>query len=181
MDFAEKLLILYATCHQALLSQRKLLKRRWVAVFSKIIFSHLSSVIEYVLDKAGRITSEKKVGFQTSGTALTASNLFHNIPVRRQNLQSNEKQSSKKISDLVIAYSLIHPNVRFSLKFISKKMDTKKNVEKPIVNSILDAIRSLYGSSFTSGLKEYHKEVPINNGKKILIDCISPHPKSGKK
>ena len=53
-----------------------------------------------------------------TGTTVSASNLFKNLPVRKQyyGTEKQKKDSLKKVEELVTAYALIRPDVRFVLR-----------------------------------------------------------------
>ena len=52
------------------------------------------------------------------GTTVSASNLFKTLPVRKQIMQNAKKQREvlRQVEQLVTAYAIIRPNIRFSLR-----------------------------------------------------------------
>ena len=54
----------------------------------------------------------------SSGTTVLASNLFKNLPVRKQyyNTSKKKKDELKKVEDLVTSYAVIRHDVRFTLR-----------------------------------------------------------------
>lgn len=61
------------------------------------------------------------------GTTVTATGLFKTIPVRRQfyNTNKKKKEEIKKIEDLLIAFSIILPKVRFTLNHDKERIFQK--------------------------------------------------------
>ena len=74
----------------------------------------------------------------SAGTTVTASSLFKTLPVRRQfyNNLKKKKDELKKIEDLLIAFSIILPKVRFTLTH-DKERIFQKNVVPDTHNAIL--------------------------------------------
>ena len=56
--------------------------------------------------------------FISSGTTVSCSNLFKNLPVRKQMLSNAKKkrESLRHVEQLVTAFAIIRPDVRFSLR-----------------------------------------------------------------
>ncbi|XP_061413040.1 PMS1 protein homolog 1 isoform X2 [Lethenteron reissneri] len=70
----------------------------------------------YSLDSQGHVTS-KKPSHLGKGTTVCITKLFKNLPVRKQFYSTAKKckEELKKIEDLLVAYGVIHPDIRFSL------------------------------------------------------------------
>lgn len=70
----------------------------------------------YTLGQSGKVLSTKPVPSST-GTTVVVTNLFKNLPVRKQFLSSKKKckEELKKIEDLVMSFGCIHPEVRLVL------------------------------------------------------------------
>lgn len=70
----------------------------------------------YTLERDGKIVATKPKP-TTTGTIVTAANLFKNLPVRKQ-FSSNTKKCKeelKRVEDLVMAYAIIRPSLRIIL------------------------------------------------------------------
>ncbi|XP_069790787.1 PMS1 protein homolog 1-like isoform X3 [Narcine bancroftii] len=70
--------------------------------------------LQYTLDGAGHIISQKP-SHMGQGTTVTALKLFKNIPVRKQFYSTVKKckDELKKVHDLLMAYGIIKPDIRF--------------------------------------------------------------------
>ncbi|XP_032802172.2 PMS1 protein homolog 1 isoform X5 [Petromyzon marinus] len=70
----------------------------------------------YSLDSQGHVTS-RKPSHLGKGTTVCITKLFKNLPVRKQFYSTAKKckEELKKIEDLLVAYGVIHPDIRFSL------------------------------------------------------------------
>ncbi|KAK1638206.1 hypothetical protein BDP81DRAFT_480273 [Colletotrichum phormii] len=65
--------------------------------------------------KGGGVTDKKHVSGSV-GTTIDVSDLFANIPVRRQQIQKESKKAYTQIRDLLQVYALTRPHIRLSLK-----------------------------------------------------------------
>lgn len=86
---------------------------------------------------------------------VIANKPFYNIPVRRQLAQKNGPQMASKVQDLLIAYGLIHPNVRFVLLHTQSTVGTKKRPQnwiKPAVADRLEDVKVIFGKSLADML-----------------------------
>eukprot|EP00058_Branchiostoma_floridae_P015231 XP_002600719.1 hypothetical protein BRAFLDRAFT_83461 [Branchiostoma floridae] len=70
----------------------------------------------YTLDRQGKITNSKPAHLG-QGTTITVTNLFKNVPVRRQyySAPKRRKEELKRVEDIMMALGVIKPDVRFSL------------------------------------------------------------------
>ena len=73
------------------------------------------------------------------GTTVTVTNLFRNLPVRRQFYSNKKKQKEelKKVEDVVIAFAVICHDVRFCLKHNNNIIWQKQplaNVKSALIN-----------------------------------------------
>lgn len=70
----------------------------------------------YTLETTGHITSMKPTPSST-GTIVVVSNLFKNLPVRKQFLSSSKKckEELKKVEETVMAFGAVHPEIRIVL------------------------------------------------------------------
>ena len=73
--------------------------------------------LTYAINHAGEVAGTKPV-HASQGTVVSARNLFQTIPVRRQCYRSNKrcKEDLKKVEELLLAFGIAHPRVRFVLK-----------------------------------------------------------------
>ena len=112
--------------------------------------------MHYTLERNGKIgaTQPKPT---TTGTTITATNLFKNLPVRKQ-FSSNSKKCKdelKKVEDLVMAYALIHPTLRILLRHNKAVVWQKSKVADQRT-----ALLSVFGTSLLAqmGAINYHDE-----------------------
>uniref|UniRef100_A0A668AEY9 PMS1 homolog 1, mismatch repair system component n=1 Tax=Myripristis murdjan TaxID=586833 RepID=A0A668AEY9_9TELE len=85
-----------------------------VSVITKTEEDDIST--QYMLDLTGNIVSQKP-SHLGQGTTVSVLKLFKNLPVRRQYYTSTKKckEELKKVQDLLIAYAVIKPALRFTL------------------------------------------------------------------
>ncbi|XP_063964672.1 PMS1 protein homolog 1-like isoform X1 [Lytechinus pictus] len=96
----------------------------------------------YILDHEG-IASSPKPSQCCTGTTVTASRLFHNIPVRKQ-YYSNAKrrrEEVKKVEDLLLSFGVVCPGVRFSLSH-NKASIWQKNKLPNLKTALLNVLGS---------------------------------------
>lgn len=106
----------------------------------------------YNFDAAGNITSKRPVAAGI-GSCVTATDLFVNVPVRRQ-FYKNSKQCRdelKKIEHLMIAFGLVHNSVRFVLRH-------SRNViwQKAAMSNLHSNMIAIFGSSVVQQMKWLH-------------------------
>ena len=65
-----------------------------------------------------------KLSIYTLGTTVTSTNLFKNIPVRRQYYSSakRRREELKKVEELLMSYGAVRPDIRVSLSHNRKPM-----------------------------------------------------------
>ena len=127
----------------------------------------------YTLDRNGKIEATQPKPAAT-GTTIIATNLFKNLPVRKQ-FSSNSKKCKdelKKVEDLVIAYGLVHPSLRLSLRH-NKAVVWQKNK----VSNHRTALLSVFGTALLAqmGVVEFHDE---NSSTDIQVLGYLPKPGS---
>ncbi|CAH3164518.1 unnamed protein product [Porites evermanni] len=114
----------------------------------------------YTLQRDGKIEATQPKPTVT-GTTVVASNLFKNLPVRKQFSSNNKKckEELKRVEDLVIAYALVHPSLRISLRH-------NKTViwQKSKVSNHKTALLSVFGTALLAqmGTIEFHDESQCN-------------------
>ncbi|XP_067021611.1 PMS1 protein homolog 1-like isoform X3 [Acropora muricata] len=102
----------------------------------------------YIIGRTGKVEASQPKPAPT-GTTVTATNLFKNLPVRKQ-FSSNSKKCKeelKKVEDLVMAYGLIHPSLRISLRH-NKSLVWQKNK----VSNHRTALLSVFGTALLAQL-----------------------------
>ncbi|RGB43813.1 histidine kinase-like ATPase [Rhizophagus diaphanus] len=109
----------------------------------------------YTLDRSGKILDEKSMG-SSPGTTVIAVKLFSNIPVRRQVAQKSTS-TGKNVQNILIAYALAHPHIRFSLKQTYENNSKIKFKEgdwiQPAMKNTMDAIIKLFGSELANDVQ----------------------------
>lgn len=108
----------------------------------------------------------------TTGTTVIATNLFKNLPVRKQFSSNNKKckDELKKVEDLVMAYSLIHPALRISLRH-NKVVVWQKNK----VSNHRTALLSVFGTALLAQMGAIESRDEDNSG----IDVVGYLPRPG--
>ncbi|GFO50364.1 pms1 protein-like protein 1 [Plakobranchus ocellatus] len=93
----------------------------------------------YTFDSEGNVISSKPSHLGT-GTTVTARHLFKNLPVRKQYYKTSQrrKEDLRKIEDLLVAFSIIKPNLRLTLKHGSDVIFQKLHM--PDCISTLDSV-----------------------------------------
>ena len=90
----------------------------------------------YTIDHSGQVVATKPSSLGV-GTTVAVSNLFKNFPVRKKAYKSTKRCNDdlKKVEQILLAFGLAFPNVRFSLKHNKIKLwdkeqatDLKSNV-----------------------------------------------------
>ncbi|XP_076094356.1 PMS1 protein homolog 1-like isoform X2 [Mytilus galloprovincialis] len=127
--------------------------------------------LSYAFNNQGQIISSHP-SHLTQGTTVTAIGLFKNIPVRRQfyNTNKKKKEEIKKIEDLLIAFSIILPKLRFTLNH-----DKERIFQKNGCPDVRTAMLSILGRNVLNCLVQ--KTVQLED-LKITIDLFLPNPAS---
>ncbi|KAM9305580.1 PMS1 protein homolog 1 [Gastrophryne carolinensis] len=122
---------------------------------------------QYVLDSTGHIISQKP-SHLGQGTTVTVSNLFKNLPVRKQYFSTTKKCKAelKKIQDLLMAYGIIKPDVRTSLVH-NKMIIWQKNK----VSDHKMALMSILGNSVMNSMVPFQH---LCNDSEITISGFLP-------
>ena len=99
-------------------------------------------------DHDGNLVSSQPIPMSV-GTRITITNLFSNLPVRRQLLSApnNGKQEIKRITHIIQSYKIAHPQFRFSLTH-----DAHSLLLLPKANDLGSAITLLFGGCVLDGL-----------------------------
>ena len=98
----------------------------------------------YTMDNSGEI-ADIKPSHMSQGTQVTVSQLFYNVPVRKQYFQTPRRKKDEilKVEDLLLSFGLIHPELHLSFhndhRLIwqkSRATDFNKNVLQTLGHSI---------------------------------------------
>jgi DNA mismatch repair ATPase MutL len=85
------------------------------------------------------------------GTTVKVSNLFRQIPVRRQTAVKNSKKTLLRIRKMIQAYAMARPSTRLSLKIIKAKNDSGNWMYAPGKEStLIDAALKVAGRDVAS-------------------------------
>ncbi|XP_065214466.1 PMS1 protein homolog 1-like [Planococcus citri] len=104
----------------------------------------------YIFDNNGTVR-DVKPSHQMIGTVITATNLFKNIPVRRQFYESTRKAAEelKKVEKVVKHLSIIHPKLRVTLAHNKCLIWHKTSVY-----SVRQSLMQVYPSAVLKNLKD---------------------------
>ncbi|KAK4512711.1 MFS domain-containing protein [Mucor velutinosus] len=141
---------------------------RGEALSSLCALSHLTVVtatktqapmgVKLEYDSAGSLKS-KAPQSRTAGTTLQLTDLFHSLPVRRQEFKRNIKREFGKALIILQAYSIISTNVKITVsnqtgtKPSIKIMSTSKN------QKMSDNITNIFGSKLTSQIIPFNVDL----------------------
>ena len=107
-------------------------------------------------DRDGNLVSSHPVPLVV-GTRITVTNIFSNLPVRRQLLSatSNGREEIKRITHIIKSYKIAHPSFRFTFTH-----DAHSILQLPKVDDLGSAITLLFGKSVLDGLNHtyVHRE-----------------------
>lgn len=112
------------------------------AMANKLKFSCSGEIVEKTLERASK------------GTTVTASNLFHSLPVRRKTFERNHKRDFSRAVSLLQEYAIISDRVLFTVVHMVKSKGTPStetgNYKRTVVfrttgTSICSNIAELYG------------------------------------
>ncbi|XP_022099089.1 PMS1 protein homolog 1-like [Acanthaster planci] len=122
---------------------------------------------QYQLDHEGGIVGSKP-SHQGNGTAVTATHLFKNVPVRKQYYTNAKRQRDelKKVEDLIMSYGAIRPAVRFSISHNKSVLWQKCKVANHKA-----ALISTWGASVMSQMQYMQK---LDKDTEIRIEGFVP-------
>lgn len=123
--------------------------------------------VSYTLDQEGKISSRKPT-HDGNGTTVVACNIFRNLPVRKQFYGSAKKckEELKNIEDLLMAYGLINPVLRVTLRN-NKNLVWQKNKSCDVKTALMD----VFGIHIFNQL-EYIEHV--DESLPITLKCFVP-------
>ncbi|XP_064648009.1 PMS1 protein homolog 1-like [Lineus longissimus] len=123
----------------------------------------------YSLDHKGQIKS-KTPSHMGQGTTVIATCLFKDLPVRRQfyNTAKKKKECLKNVEDLVMAFGIIHPEIRLTLHHNKESL-----WQKSVVANYRMVLLNVLGSACVNFMEyhDYHDE-------EVDIESYLPRPSS---
>lgn len=131
-----------------------------VKLISKYEHEDIGNEISY----SNSTQSKVKSNARQSGTLVSVSNIFENIPARKKFLKSGQTEY-KKILEILIPYFLIYPNIHFTLQRDLKTIYDLKPIPNSRSNSIeKERVQAVLKDSFVErALKLFYD----GNGTKI--------------
>ncbi len=125
----------------------------------------------YTMDHSGQVIASKP-SHLGRGTTVSVTNVFRNVPVRKQYFRSDKccKEDLKKVEEVMLAFGIAHPGVRFVLKHnknvIWQKLqtfDSKTNATLVLGSAVMQQLTPIAFQSFDPMLK-VHGWVPRSQG-----------------
>lgn len=119
--------------------------------------------LTYTIDHSGQ-TVATKPSHLGRGTTVSVANLFRNVPVRKQCYKNLKRcrEDLKKVEDVMLAFGIAHPKVRFVLKHnkntIWQKMQTgdfKTNLFLILGSPVMQQLTPITFQHFDPMLKVY--------------------------
>ncbi|KAL7752720.1 hypothetical protein RI367_001722 [Sorochytrium milnesiophthora] len=109
-----------------------------------------------VIDRQGDVASTKTAQGDT-GTTVTAEKLFHHLPVRRQTAAKDAPGNVKAIQDMLTAYAIGLPHLRFVLRHLPDNPASRGKFDRdwiqPATKTDMDSVRLLFGNPLTKHLQ----------------------------
>ncbi|KAI9143325.1 hypothetical protein BKA69DRAFT_118083 [Paraphysoderma sedebokerense] len=119
----------------------------------------------YEIDHSGEIISSKSI-CGTTGTTVVVNRLFQKLPVRRQEALRTGKNNFKAVKEMLEAYALCLPSIRFSLKHVPENQGAKNTKTqfaswmKAKADNVMSAARLLFGNHLISQLQYLEYSIP---------------------
>ena len=128
----------------------------------------------YSFNHSGEVIASKPAAMGR-GTMIHVSRLFKNVPVRRQYFKSIKRcrEELKKVEDVMLAFGIAHPNVRFVLKhdkcMLWQKMQTADYASNLAIVLGYSVTQHLSEISYSSPdpMVKIHCHVPIHNANTV--------------
>ncbi|KAL3831393.1 hypothetical protein ACJMK2_023145 [Sinanodonta woodiana] len=126
--------------------------------------------IIYSFDNQGKIISSQP-SHLGQGTSVCATNLFKNLPVRRQFYitPKKKKEELKKVEDLLMSFGAICPNIRLYFRH-----DKEIIWQKPAMADTKNVLQSILGRNVVEQME--HLQTPADS--EINFDAFLPKPNS---
>ena len=102
-------------------------------------------------DFEGKLKSTQVIASQ-KGTTVVVENIFRNLPVRRQQLETNIKREYGKVLGILQAYACISVNVRFSVSNVMAKGKKSVAFATKANASTRENIANVFGAKTLSAL-----------------------------
>lgn len=120
-------------------------------------------------DRMGCLTKSVRAA-RSKGTTVTVIRLFSTLPVRYQEFKRTSKKQWFECIDLVRAYCLAHPTVRFSMSNKPSKGIKTIALDSSGTGTTRSVLTSLYGASLTN-LIDIDKEMTVEEEKEAW--CVN--------
>lgn len=133
----------------------------------------------YTMDHSGQVISSKPSA-ASCGTTVCVTNLFSNVPVRKQYYKSSKvtKEDFRKCESTLLAFGLANPSIRFALKhnksLIWQKFPTKcfRNNVGIVLGS--QTLQQLVAVDWESPIVKFSGFVPSSGADPALVFRTSP-------
>ncbi|KAL4803044.1 hypothetical protein BDV18DRAFT_166540 [Aspergillus unguis] len=148
-----------------------------LAVTTRVGTEPVGSVLKYGRD--GELISTANIS-HSSGTTVRISNLFQQIPVRRQTSVKNAKKTISRIRKMIQSYAMARPAVRFTFKILKAKSESSNWMYAPGKKAtLMDAALKVAGTEVASNceLKQWpssssQEESPTDNSGFRLVALL---------
>ncbi|KAL4752181.1 hypothetical protein BDW72DRAFT_192316 [Aspergillus terricola var. indicus] len=134
-----------------------------LTVSTRVETDPVGSSLEY--DRNGELIRTERISHPV-GTTVRISNLFQQIPVRRQTAIKNFKKTLLKIKKMMQAYAMARPSVRLSFKVLKAKTESSNWMYAPGKNSTLtEAALKVAGTDVASNCVLKNWPTSSNDGR----------------
>jgi len=142
-----------------------------VTIQSKTESQQVAYRAEYEL---GNMKGEPKACAGTKGTSITAADMFYNLPQRKRAMKGATE--FKLLAEVVQRYAVHNTGVSITLR---RQSETKPDVHTPMNKTVLDNIKSLFGSKIAKELMHIeHSNSSMNYKTNIYFSNTNYHEKS---
>ncbi|TID30114.1 hypothetical protein CANINC_001276 [Pichia inconspicua] len=136
------------------------------------ISSNVPKGWELIYDKSGKLISKKLVN-QSKGTVVKVANIFHNLPVRKLNLEKHYKREFQNCINMLTTYLLILTNYRIIINNIDATGRKKLILKTSGNEKIKDNLINVFGSTGLLGLESFDETFEINDTEINISGLIS--------
>ncbi|KAI8639498.1 hypothetical protein BD408DRAFT_392295 [Parasitella parasitica] len=121
--------------------------------------------VKLVYDSNGILTSKTPIS-RTAGTTLQLADIFHSLPVRRQEFRRNIKREYGKALVILQAYSIISTNVKITVSNQAGKKPNVKVLSTSKNKQVSANITNIFGSKLASQIIPFNVDLGsvIENG-----------------
>ncbi|KAL5336867.1 hypothetical protein BJX70DRAFT_400208 [Aspergillus crustosus] len=121
----------------------------------------------------GELISTERVSHLV-GTTVRISDLFRQIPVRRQTAIKTSKKTLVKIRKMVQTYAMARPSTRLSLKVLKAKSDAGNLMYAPDRHAtLMEAALKIAGTDVASNCMVKEWPTPSSDGRDLLDENVS--------